>query len=109
MTNFQLKNRRERLIEILKAADKSGMSIPDLSDIMDEAIPSLIEDLRSITKSSKYKEYVLMVSPPVCTNCGFRFKKSLNLSKYPKCKQVRIETAEISLLMKKEEKHFEIF
>ena len=101
MTNFQSKTRRERLIEILKTAGKSGMSLPDLSDIIDEAITILIEDLKSITKSSKHKEYVLMVSPPTCTNCGFKFKKSLNPSKCPQCRRTRIEAATVAIVMKK--------
>jgi predicted Zn-ribbon and HTH transcriptional regulator len=101
MTNFQSKTRRERLIELLKTAGKSGMSLPDLSDILEATTPVLIEDLKSITKSSKYKEYFLMVSPPTCINCGFKFKKSLNPSKCPKCRRTRIETAIVALIMKK--------
>ncbi|MFX0090296.1 MAG: transcriptional regulator [Candidatus Hodarchaeota archaeon] len=104
MTDFEVSTRRERIVEILRITDKSGMTIMDISERLDAPVNAIIEDLRSITKSCKHKNFDLLVRPPECSLCGFKFVKSLNPSKCPSCKQKRIEGARIALVPKKRKK-----
>ena len=93
--------KRQRLIKTLKT-NQSGF---DLRSLMKEfEYPSkknLIKDITSIAKTLKNDNLKLIISPPLCSACGyvFRIKKdALKIpSKCPKCKEQRIEWPSIRL------------
>lgn len=104
MSHFQTKTSRERIVEILKIVERSGITIFELSEKLDRPVSEIIDDLQSIFKSSKHKDFKIEIRPPICQICGFKFDKSLTPSKCPSCKKKKIEDASVTLLTKKKRK-----
>jgi len=94
--------RRQKLIKLLV----EEKLILDLRSILKEleytSKKSLINDVQSIAKTIKNSGRTLIVSPPSCIACGFKFqikRGQLKIpSKCPKCRQQRIDWPTIRVL-----------
>ena len=94
--------RRQKLIKLLVDEEL----VLDMRSILKEfeysSKNTLINDIQSITKTLKNEGKAVVVNPPSCIACGFKFqikRGQLKIpSKCPKCRQQRIDWPSIKVL-----------
>lgn len=83
---------REKIFYLLKYADEplTAKQIMKILDIKKEK--EVYDHIYHLSKSSKRKDYIVIVFPPVCENCGYIFNLEYpkRPSKCPLCKSERI-------------------
>ncbi|ARM75037.1 transcriptional regulator [Acidianus manzaensis] len=84
---------RERIFYLLKYSDEplTARQIMKILGIKKEK--EVYEHLYHISKSSKRKDFIIIMFPPICENCGYTFKLETpkKPSRCPICKSERIK------------------
>ncbi len=90
--NTEFLTTREKIFLLLKYAEEplTARDIMKALDIRKEK--EVYEHIYHIAKSSKRKDYVVLVIPPRCENCGYEFEMEFprKPSRCPACKSERI-------------------
>ena len=86
---------RERIVNILLKA-KEPLTAREIAELLDihplKGEKIVYEHILHVAKTIKRRfdgKLLLYVSPPICSNCGFKFN-TIKPSKCPKCKSERI-------------------
>lgn len=97
MKNDTQETLRQQIIRLLETGP---MTIRDISQAVRISEKEACGHLPFIEKSVRRQTKKMVVSPSLCLNCGFEFKKRRKMSKpgkCPKCRETRIQPPEFSI------------
>ncbi len=93
--------RRQRLIRRLTIQKETIDLRTILRELEYSSKRALINDITSVVKTLKNKGIILVLDPPSCMACGYKFRQKLAKlkipSKCPKCRQQRIDWPSIKV------------
>ena len=102
-TEYEFLTVREKIVLLLKRSEKP-LTAKEIKEILGiEKEKEVYEHLNHIAKSSKHKEYELIVFLPYCRDCNYVFKLDIikKPSRCPRCKSENIEPPKFLIRDKK--------
>lgn len=81
------RTRRERLRELLLSTEE-GLPLDEIEKILETRRSTIINDLEHLRRSFRHQDRRLLMVPPECTSCGFKFRLDAPKapSRCPSCK-----------------------
>ncbi|BAB67249.1 MULTISPECIES: transcriptional regulator [Sulfurisphaera] len=102
-TEFDFLSIREKIVLLLKYSERPLTAKEIKKNLGIQKEKEVYEHLYHIAKSSKHKDYQLIVYLPYCRDCGYIFNLEIpkKPSKCPRCKSENIEPPKFLIRDKK--------